>query len=59
MEDTMIMNGIFHNTRQHNKHRNKVNSYQSNVPNHIETGELVCDTIEWVIYDCKHMFEVG
>ena len=55
----MIMNGIFHNTRQHNKHRNKVNSYQSNVPNHIETGELVCDTIEWVIYDCKHMFEVG
>ena len=27
LEDTMIMNSIFHNTRQYNKHRSKVNPY--------------------------------
>ena len=59
MEDIMMMNRIiFHNTRQYNKYRNKVNPYKSNVPNDIETGQLVCDTIEWVLYDWKHWFEV-
>ena len=59
MEDTMMMNSIiFHNTRQYNKHRNKVNPYKSNVPSDIETSQLVCDTIEWVLYDWKHWFEV-
>ena len=59
MEDTVIINTIFHNTRQYNKHRNKVNPYQSNVPNDIETGQLVYHTIEWVLYDWKHWFEMG
>ena len=50
---------IFHNTGQYNNHRNKVNPYKSNVPNDTETGQLVCDIIEWVLYDWKHWLEVG
>ena len=61
-ETTVLKNffeDIFHNTGQYNKHRNKVSPHKSNVPNDTETGELVCDIIEWVLYDWKHWREVG
>ena len=59
MKDTMLMNKKFKNTRQYKKHRNKVKPYQSNVSNDIKTILLVCDTIEWVLYNWNHWLEVG